>query len=236
MSFFSSLLFIYPLDTPKLTASDIMTFTTRLYESGLCKQSTLQSVCIDYGEAIDNDIDDEDEDDEGSILVLGAGTEQWDHHAEEGAWSGLWPSESDLQKTVCRAEVCLGWLAKSASGDLTSQKSPDDWRSSIAPDMISFGIGPALANTLATDGDICPGFVSIRLSGNGYFSWQPLDQYWQQIGGTSTVSIIAKLCREFLPAPKFEFSETENDIFGKLFLNKENRKSGDWIVSISETG
>jgi hypothetical protein len=239
MSFFSSLLFIYPLETPTLTAADIKSFTTRLFEAGICRPSNLQYVRIDYGSEIDTDIDieeDEDDDDEPSVLLISTENETWDHQAEEGAWADLWPPEACLQKTVSRASVCMGWLTKPSSNDLTSQRSPDDWNSSISPDMISFTVGPALTNTLASEEPICPGFISVRLSGNGYFTWQPLDKYWNQIKVTSTVMTLMRICKEFIPAQSFEFGGSEQAIFSELFLNADDRETGDWIVSVAESG
>ena len=106
----------------------------------------------------------------------------------------------------------------------------------IAPDQLSISIGPSAPATLSTDEPICFSFISVSLSGNGFFTWQPLSEYWHQIGSSAVIQGIQQVCRETFPAPEFESLDDLRDDIGELFLNSAEYQSGDWIVSVSESG
>lgn len=234
MSLFSALCLLYPGVPPKLTAIDLRTFCEKL-RAELQLGDASQKVRLRFGDSIDQDL-------ETTQLMkqVGPGSFQfvkypWDYEKESGTWEELWPSPKNDKQTIYRAFVDLGPLPKEVSRAFTAI-SPDQ-RFYIAPDNLSLQIAPFAPETLSEASDECLGFVHLSLSGNGHFTWRPLEKYWDQIRQAPSLVALQRLCRESLPVPDsgFPLEELQEDL-GALFMNGADYRPSDWIVTVSETG
>jgi hypothetical protein len=237
MSFFSSLIFLYPGPPPALTLGDLRIFANRLKESGLASPSRLSALELKFGKPIDSDYEDtmpmewDESGTTGQFLEY-----PWDHESRGKDWPDLWPSTERDGELVYRAYLSIGSLEPDVSKALTSMASKETTYEFIAPDQLSLEIGPALPSTLETEELVCFSLFSVRFSGNGFFTWQPLPAYWDTIRASAPIATLMKVCRESFPAPEFARLDDLRDDIGDLFLNYEGYTPGDWIVSVSETG
>ena len=237
MSFFSSLIFLYPGPPPPMTLGMLRDFANRLKDSGLTRHSRLTALDLKFGKPIDSDYEDtmpmewNDAGTTGRFLKY-----PWDYESRDNEWLELWPSPERNDELIYRAYLSIGSLEKDVSKALTAMASHETTYEFIAPDQLSLEIGPALPSTMETEEPICFSLFSVRFSGNGFFTWQPLSAYWDSIHFTSPVSTIMNICRDAFPAREFAKLDDLKDDIGELFLNYEGYTPGDWIVSVSETG
>ena len=237
MSFFSSLVFLYPGPPPAITLGDLRAFADRLQSSGLCRPSRLTALELKFGEAIDSDYEDTMPMEWNEAGTSGRFLEYpWDYEARDKDWNDLWPSQDFAEKRLYRAYLSIGSLEPAVSKALTAMSSPETTYEFIAPDQLSLQIGPAIPSTLETEEPICFSLLSVKLSGNGFFTWQPLSVYWDAIRSSSPIATISQICRDSFPAPEFDRLDDLRADIGPLFLNDEGYKAGDWIISVSETG
>ncbi len=223
MSFFSTLLFLYPAPLPSMTVGRLRELADRLHAANLTKpQSRLTNLQLKYGDRIDCDYEEL--------------PDECDYIERDKEYAELWPSSTMSDKSLYRAYLSIGSLESSVSKSLTAMATPETTYEFIAPDQLSLSIGPAPVSTLESEEPTCFSLLSVSLSGNGFFSWQPLSAYWKSVRSTPTIQTVAEICREFLPVPEFERLESLKDDIGDLFLNYEGYRTGDWIVSIEETG
>jgi hypothetical protein len=237
MSLFSSLVFLYPGPPPVITVGDLRAFADRLQGAGLTRPSRFTALELKFGEAIDSDYEDtmpmvrNKAGNSGMLLRY-----PWDYEARDKDWADLWPAYDLAEKRLYRAYLSIGSLEPAVSKALTAMASPETTHEFFAPDQLSLQIGPAMPSTLETEEPICFSLLSVRLSGNGFLTWQPLAAYWDAIRSSLPVATISQICRDSFPAPEFEeLNELREDI-GPLFLNDEGYTAGDWIISVSETG
>jgi hypothetical protein len=236
MSLFSSLVFLYPSPPPTITVGTLRAFAEHFQKAGLARQSRLTALKLKWGKAIDSDYEDT-----MPMEWTAAGTGRfleypWDHESKGKGWPDLWPSNDMNDKQIYRAYLSLGSLEPTVSKSLTAMASEETAYDFIAPDQLSLEIGPAIQSTLETKEPICFSLFSVNLSGNGYFSWQPLSSYWNAIRATSSFSAVTSICRSSFPVREFARLEDLREDIGDLFLNYEDYSVGDWIVSIRETG
>ena len=247
MSFFSSLEVFYPGRPPSLTVGELRKFCDGLRSALAVEHNRRLHVSLKYGAFGKKAFDALHEvkwDRSGMVgrlpLEEDRQPEEVDHKHSDAPWSVLWPDTAFDHKTVLRAYIHLGSLPKGACRDLTAHDPAPEARSYIVPDCLSVSISPVYAMTLATEPpqneDECYGFLSLCFPGNGYFTWQPLDAYWQVAGHTDTVRKTLQLCREAWPAPAFGGWNTLKEALGERFLNRDPYKPGDWVVSVSESG
>ena len=245
MSFFSSLAIFYPGRPPLPTVGELRRFCDEL-RAAFALRDVLLHVGLQYGANDPAAFDATQEVSWNESLTIGTlpleedrEPEQWHHERTQLPWPQLWPESDNDARTIHRAYIHLGALTKDASRDLTAH-NPDKARAFIAPDGLSVSINPAYAMTLGTefpeDQDLCYGFLQLGFSGNGYFTWQPLEAYWQAVRHTTTLQTALRLCRENFPVPVREDLEPLKAALGSLFLNRDEYQTGDWIVSVSETG
>lgn len=174
-----------------------------------------------------------------------------DHTASDQNWEALWPKPSlwsrlgwqREEKAVHAASMNIGSLTREASLELGA-KDPTAAESYFAPETALFTVGPCSPYTLATNAplddeasDHCHGCLALGLSGNGYFSWQPLDRYWAGVREAKLVVAALRICREHLPAsPELTAEAIVAALGNEPFLNRAEYAPGDWVVSIKETG
>ncbi len=234
MSLYSSLCIVYPGSPPKLTAEDLHTFCTQL-RAVFPFGAALQRVQVKFGRAIDQDFETTQLMKEVAPGMMQFVEYPWDHEKRDAPWEDLWPSPKRRKQVIYRAEIGFGSLPKEISREFTAI-SPDE-RNFIAPDSLSLSIGPFAPETLSKQNDECLGFIHLSLSGNGCFTWQPLEKYWDQIRQTPSLAAIQRACREAFPVtvPKLPVQELQEDL-GPLFLNGPDYQEGDWMVTVAETG
>lgn len=233
MSLFSSLCLFYPGKPPKFTVGDLRLFSSKLRQE-FAFGRFIQSVELKYGKSIDRDLKTTNLMEQVGTFMWQTVSYPWDYEKREGEWNDLWPEPSHDSKVLYRANISFGSLPSGVSDELTAM-SPIDNRSYIAPDCLSLHIDPFSPGTLAGEDLSCFGMISLNLAGNGFFTWQPLPEYWQRVRNAPSLTILRRLCRESFPAPAFSLEQFRRDL-GPLFMNYEDYKSGDWIVTVSETG
>jgi hypothetical protein len=162
--------------------------------------------------------------------------ESWDHARLNLRWEELWPGSRYESEMISRASINLGVLTRKVSAELTASKADSKSPSYIAPSELYLYVHPVCPTTLEGELDEhqCFGGIELSFYGMGYFSWQPLSAYWSCAKQSTSLRNVMQLCREAFPAPALRESFTEH--LGKLFLNREDYRRGDWIVSVSESG
>ena len=239
MSFFSSLCLVYPGKPPLITTCRLREFSGRLREI-IPFQSWLQGVELKYGKAISRDMKSTNLFKQILPNMFQSVSYEWDHQVQisDCHWNDLWPLPKQDSKSVYRAHITFGGLPREIGTELTAIHQANDHRF-IAPDMASFNIDPFSPAALddEEERDIY-GFLSLNFSGNGYFSWreQPFDAYWQQVRENPTLKQVLQLCREGFTVPPLPNIKEIKTNLGPLFLNRDEYREGDWIVSVVETG
>ena len=235
MSDFSSLILFYPGKPPALGLGGLRRFCDRLRDT-VATGGKDRVVKLKYGQSADQDFE--------PIIRMDGLSEhsaqtrecEWDHH-KQGVWGELWPAETaDEARQIYRGHVGLGNLPPKVSRGLTARKSQDAVDELIAPDTLSLKIDPVCPCTLETEELTAYGLLEVSFSGDGFFSWQPLERYWKQVGGLTVLKRVQAVCREDFPVPPLDFLEPLKQDMGALFLNRDSYQPGDWIVSVSETG
>lgn len=263
MSFFSSLQFFHPGRPPLVTVGHLRSFCDALRQRRGLRDSLLY-VHLGYGRPSQAAFDathsltwnaagslatrplndDDDEDDNGPTP---------DHVGDgPGSWSELWPGERSrvaslfskvkrADQTVHLAQIGLGTLTPEEWAQLGA-RDPNDPYSCSAPDSMGLSIGPFRANTLRTEPPEEPierfqGGFAVCFVGNGYFTWQPLARYWEAIRQTPVVQETLHQCREHFPVPAAFTREVIAEALGEEpFLNADEYRAGDWVVTLRESG
>lgn len=196
-------------------------------------------VDIKYGRAINQDYDtiNKTEWDESGIVGLCVDYE-WDHEKRKAAWPDLWPEPAFDSRVPYRAYIELGSLPRAVCAEFTATDPKQRRDTFIAPDSLGLVIDPVRPRTLGgeTLEFDCYGFVKLSFAGNGYFTWQPLARYWENIRRGPTIPKVLEICRETFPVRRLDFLPRLKSDLGELFLNRDEYREGDWIVSVSETG
>ena len=239
MSRHSSLSFIYPFKPPTVTTLTLQSFWNDIILEA-SKPSTLNCVKLKYGNSIDQDyqstnmIDWGPEDSNHSLIGF-CREYEWDYRIEGKPFEQSWPDLSLCDKILYRADVLS---INSIRSDLQRELvyNIEDEHRYFSPDSIGLHIDPAVPCTLGSTDLLCVGLIRIDLSGYGYFCWQPITKYWEQIKESQIVKIIQRLCRKHFPVPSFDLEMESIQEFGELFLNKSSYQTGDWIISLHETG
>lgn len=233
---FSSLMLFYPGAPPALSVGELRRFCDRLREA-VATGGTGRAVRLKYGARVDQDYETTEQANWDEAGVLGKVAEYpWDH-AKAGAWGELWPAGADGEaRQVYRAQVELGNLPPKVSRGLTAARSEQAGEEFIAPDALAVEINPVCPATLATAELTAYGLIQVAFTGDGFFSWQPLERYWKQVRGTSALGKARAVCRESFPVPPLDYLDSLRQEMGALFLNRDEYQPGDWIVSISEMG
>ena len=235
MSLFSSLLIFYPSDPPKITLAEARTFCDQL-RNILSLRDILLAVDIKYGESIDQDDETTNLMEWNETGTTGRFVQYpWDHEGRNLPWTELWPGRDAEVRHLYRASIGLGRLPKPVGTELMAMRDEKTSHEFVAPDSLSFQIDPVLPATLNTTELFAYGYIGLSFSGNGFFSWQPLSRYWEQARVSPTLRAVLQLCRETFPVPRLQLGQLSADL-GELFLNREEYRQGDWIVSVSETG
>ena len=237
MSFFSSLRLFYPGRPPRITVGNLQTLSDEL-RAVVSSSFDRQTVQLNYGDVIDKDRETTHPMKEVYPNMWQLVDYSWDHEKEGTEWEKLWPKPAYRAKSVYRGYVSLAWLPQEISTEFTATH-PTDNSCFIAPDSLTLSINPFSPAALGDEEerDVC-GFVSLSFAGNGYFSWRekPFDAYWQQVRESPTLKRVHQLCRESFTVPPLPDIEEIKTNLGPLFLNRDEYREGDWIVSVSETG
>lgn len=239
MSFFSSLCIFYPGKPPQITVDQLRDFSGRMREI-ISFKPWLQGVALKYGASIARDL-------KGTTVLTEvlpnmwqSGSYQWDYEASSGdsPWEKLWPASKQNSKLVYRADITFGGLPDEVCKEFEAIH-PTDETCCIFPDMAMLSINPFSPAALRDEEerDIFS-FISLRFSGNGYFSWRenPFESYWLEVRDRPTLQRTLQICRECFPVPALPYLDDMKADLGDLFLNREEYAEGDWIVSVSESG
>lgn len=224
MSAYSGLLLFSPASSSKITFGDIRDWTSELRTLSGVNENSRGSIKLKFGESIDQD------------PLSEAREKHWDYKVQDAQWDSLWPDVDALfQQPVSNAYVDLGSLEHSMSKALAVMQSQDAEYEWIAPDSISFRVGPVCAGTVDMDRDQSVGAIEISFWGYGFFGWQPTQAFWEHYRNCEAFTRIREWCRKTLPVHDAEAVSQASDHLGDLFMNRSDYQDGDWMVSIDET-
>ena len=237
MSFYSSLILFYPGRSPQLTLDGLRNFCDVIRSKFSLSDSVLGAkIAYETNDTV-----------KPSISWHGAKTigiceedlwkpQKWDHTKSRTSWQQLWPVTTPDITLIQRASVDLGSLPQNLGEELTA--SSKDGSSYIAPVELGVSVGPVIPMTLDDDlsPNECYGNLKLSLSGMGYFTWQPLSAYWEFARQGNNIQNLLRTCRDAYPAPPLVEPDLLKERLGELFLNQKEYRTGDWIVSVSESG
>ena len=162
----------------------------------------------------------------------------WDHEWRAPSESRAWPELAHHDQSINYAYIGFGNLPQTICEELLASDPTSTTPAYIAPSELSFTYGPVRPITL-DDGlpeDECYGEMELSISGMGYFSWQPLADYWKLGRRSAGLQKMLRMCRQIFPAPAPVDVDILKNRLGPLFLNCDEHQPGDWIVSVSEYG
>ncbi|RYD72510.1 MAG: hypothetical protein EOP84_23055 [Verrucomicrobiaceae bacterium] len=105
-------------------------------------------------------------------------------------------------------------------------------------DGFNLYVGPISPSTLSYETEEPLGFVVVSFSGSGYFTWTTNNErvVYDRIVALPEVQRVSQVSREFFPVSEDLVRGKFSDSIGKLWLNRNEWKEGDWIWTITENG
>lgn len=223
-----------------MKAAGLISFATMLRSAVGVEDRAKCSVSLKYGDSIDQDHETTTLMDwhtsEGSTWST-IKEYQWDKKVKEIPWSKLQSKFLRDNKTIYRGHLRLGSLKHESCAAL-SRSSAADPQCGIYPDSLSISIDPVCPSTLSDEEEpVYTGLVSIRFSGNGYFTWGPhWSDYAEQYKAAAPIQVARRLTRTHFPVRRDDSVEKIAGHLGPRFLNRDYYEDGDWILSVSESG
>ncbi|MCB1097071.1 MAG: hypothetical protein KDN22_15975 [Verrucomicrobiae bacterium] len=153
-------------------------------------------------------------------------------------WGGLWNQldDSDFDKAVGNLYLNLGSLGKDGRSSIRLTTTGDD-DLYFLPNSASIQVGAVCPYLLKFDEELpCAGFMSLQFSGEGYLCWMELDEIADRLDRSEMINRAKRVCREAFPVPQDGRLDQLRETFGDMFLNRDSYVSGDWILTIEETG
>ena len=238
MSFYSALILFYPGRSPVRSLGSLRNFCDAV-------RSTLPFRLENLAVKIAYELDDgaEPNIDWNETNTIGVHKEEWwqspnwDHAKSGSVWQQLWPEAAANEKLIRRASIDFGPLPHDLGDELTASNKHDSSYNYIIPVKLVVSMGPVAPGSLDDDpSDECYGDLALSFYGMGYFTWQPLSDYWKSARQGGNIQKMLQACRDALPAPTLVEPNIFREQLGELFLNQAEYEPGDWIVSISESG
>lgn len=254
MSYFSSLVLIFPGKPPNVSGAQLRKFAEELRKVTGVKTESPANLSLKWGGRIDRNRRDIAEIDWGAHGLVekikaifkppGANIGYmvpfpWDLERNRKPWHELW-DQADDSRRIYRAYVNLGNLAVEVTQRMMA--SPPDGRGGgtyggIYPDSVVIEVNPVCPNTLNETYETCRGFLSVQFPGNGYFTWgRSMGEYAAQYADVVAVREALRICRKHFPVGSMPKFDKMVEPLGDLFLNRSYYQEGDWILSIAETG
>jgi len=221
-----------------MTVAQLKKFCDEFQRASFLEQSTKLSVALKYGKAIDQDLEDTNRWESIGPYMQQSVPYVWDHSKYGVEWDALWPDATFAQCIPYRASI-HGWsLSDATHNELKTGTRGDPDNNYFSPDSLSMEINPMAPTILASNEvqRLCYGMITISISGYGCINWQPFFAYREQILKSPAITTVLRLCREHFPVPPSERLDRVQKRLGELFFNQASYQSGDWILSINETG
>ncbi len=239
MSFYSSIRIFYPGRPPSINLGELRTICDTLRKTFLLEDDLyMMDVNYENSATPSTNIIWDDTNTIGTIVQNLESETPMDHTKQSLVWQQIWPDRSSDTKAIRRADVSLGNLSESTITELAVSNRESTTPSYISPTEMAVSIGPVGIGTLTVDvpEEECYGCLSLSFSGYGYFTWQPLAAYWTTVRQSASIQKALQMCKEISPAsPQINLIALKERL-GEMFLNQEDYRIGDWIVSVSESG
>ncbi|MEM7014462.1 MAG: hypothetical protein AAF585_23625 [Verrucomicrobiota bacterium] len=160
-----------------------------------------------------------------------------DVEASGKPWSQVWEGANlaNLNSNIYRSYCFLGDLPDHVFEALSAADEHDQ-TCFIGPDGLSISANPVCPELLEADEVVCAGLVELSFSGQGFFTWKPISEYKNQYQNAAPLLAARRICREFFPVVRNERFERIAAHLGETFLNQEDYREGDWILTIDESG
>jgi len=238
MSFFSSLALVYPGKPPRMTVAQLDQFASELRGHVGVEPDAEITLQLKYGDRIDQDYEPTvsmQSDESGTIA-----------YPIEFEWDGEWQWKDGPSKPasvlggrnwIHRAYMELGWLTSETSRHL-SREHESDHSCGFWPDSLSIAIDPFCPAVLGEDEEVlCVGFIAVRFSGNGYFTWgAEWQEYAAQYRQAPPVQEALRIARKHFPVTNGEIRYRVEEALGQRFLNCLYYQPGDWVLTVNESG
>ena len=238
MSFFTSLMYTYPVGSPIVKAQQLAAFVARFRTLGVSEQTPVMT--LELSSSLGELEEDTRESSGEASIARDANQAKWVVSKYLDSFDAICEEIDKFQAPIGRAYIALGNSLELLSlSDLAIPDDPEEIDGKFCPDGWSLQVGPVEARCLDNESTYRVGGMAVSFFGSGYLYPWTLPKLRLRLESDSRVAAVMSLCKEVWPVKSFIPDGHKKRLrkeMGDLWPYPESDGPNDWFWTMAETG